>query len=135
MSDQTCSGTTKNGQPCRSTFLVSGSDRCAAHAPNGSEVMAARGRKGAAASRTRMEGAGLPSGTLGDLNAQRWLKLIAQAVGDRNLTHSEGQAMTAAVREWVKAEGDRLKEGDLEYVKDTVSRIKVAASGGKRRAS
>ena len=44
--------------------------------------------------------------------------------GARTVTHSEGQSMTAAVREWVKAESERLKIEDLEELRAQVAELK-----------
>ena len=64
---------------------------------------------------------------------RRWLRLIAQAVGEREISHSEGQSMTSAVGEWVRvgqgrvaSEGvanpvDSMSDEDLEKTIDRIT--------------
>lgn len=127
MNSQTCRGMTKAGKPCQSPFV----DRdgfCPAHGVDGTARMRQRGQKGGDATRRKHSGAGLSAKHLGPLetiqDALRWLWLIAQAVGERELTHSEGAAMTSAVREWVRADGERLKVEDLQELREQVADLK-----------
>ena len=123
----TCKGKTKAGKDCQSP-IVDRDGYCPAHGPDGTARMRQRGKRGGDATRRRFSGAGLSADCLGTLksisDAQRWLRLISQAVGQRQLTHSEGQAMTAGVREWLKAEDSRLRAEDLAELQAQVKRLK-----------
>ena len=57
-----------------------------------------------------------PLDNIGD--AQRWLVLIAGAVGSRIITSAEGNAMTRCASEWLKAEDIRLRAEDLTELRD-----------------
>ena len=124
-----CDHRYEDGTSCRSpeAFVDPDTGLCRQHGPGAAERMAEQGRKGALATKKRFGGISLPSDRLGPLetihDAQRWLRLIAGAVGARQLTHSEGQSMTVSVREWVKAESERLKVEDLEELRAQVAEL------------
>jgi len=130
MTDQTCTATKADGTPCQSTLLYQGGPYCIAHAPGGSERMAERGRKGAAATAKKLQGDGLHPDTLGELqtpaDAQRWLREIALAIGRRAITHSEGRSMAGAVRTWLDAHGERLKAEEFTRLREQVRELKRA---------
>ena len=120
-------GKTRAGKPCKSP-VVDRDGFCPSHGPDGTARMRHRGQKGGAATKARYRGNGLPRDRLGPLetiqDAQRWLRMIAEAVGSREITHSEGQSMTTAVREWVRAEGERLKAEDLAALQEQVAELR-----------
>ena len=125
-----CQALTAKGKPCASPSRLVDPDTglCGAHDPAKTERLKEAARKGGNATALRFKPSGLSSDRLGPLetihDAQRWLRLIAGAVGARQLTHSEGQSMTASVREWVKAESERLKVEDLEELRAQVAELK-----------
>jgi hypothetical protein len=125
--DRPCRGRTKAGKPCKSPF-VNADGFCPAHGPDGAQRMRARGRRGAQTTKLRYSGAGLPRDRLGTLetiqDAQRWLRLIAEAVGARELSHSEGSAMTTAVRAWISSEDTRLRAEDLQELREQLAEIR-----------
>lgn len=122
-----CKGRTKRGEPCKSPF-VDADGYCPAHTANGAARMRARGRKGAEKTNARRRREGLPPDRLGSLetpaDAQRWLRLIAEAVGALALTHAEGSTMTSAVRAWLAAEDARLRSEDLAELQRQVAELK-----------
>ena len=127
MDQDRCRGRTKEGKQCESPF-VDKDGYCPAHGPDGTQRMRTRGQKGGDATRRRFSGAGLSADRLGPLDtlrdAKRWLQLIAEAVGERQLSYSEGQSMTGAVREWIKAEDARLRAEDLHELQAQVADLK-----------
>lgn len=126
-SGQRCRGTTKDGKPCRSPF-VDRDGLCPAHGVDGTLRMRHRGQKGGTVTRQRYSGAGLPRDRLGALktveDAQRWLRLIAEAVGARELSHSEGSGMVQSVKAWLSAEDLRLRGEDLSELRNQISEIR-----------
>lgn len=127
MSRETCKGQTKAGKPCKSPF-VDEEGYCPAHAPGGTATMRERGRKGAQTTKARYKGRGLHRDQLGCLesieDAQRWLRMIAQAVGAREITHNEGAAMTSTVRAWLSAEDSRLRAEDLAELQGQIAELR-----------
>lgn len=133
MPELTCSGTTAKGEPCRApeALVDPFSKYCPVHTPGAAERLREIGKRGGEASAKRFKAAGLSSIELGELqtieDAQRWFRLIAQAVGERKLTHSEGASMTRAVEAWSKSEDVRLRSQDLRELQ-----MKVRELQGKR---
>jgi len=86
------------------------------------------GRRGGKTTAKRFKSPGLPAEELGPLDtvedAQRWLKRIAQAVGERRLTHSEGATMTRAVKAWIQSEDTRLRASDLQELQEQIAELK-----------
>ncbi len=109
---------------------------CPSHVPGAKKRLSEIGHRGGEATKRKFGGRGLPRDALGPLesihDAQRWLRLIAQAVGERMLTHSEGQSMTAAVREWVKAEDARVASEDLATLKAQISEVREGIKGTRK---
>lgn len=128
-----CRGITAKGEACRApAAMVDPTTRfCRSHAPGASERLREQGKRGGEATRRRFRGSGLPSEELGDLDtvedAQRWLRLTAQAVGERRLTHSEGASMVRAVEAWMKCEDVRLRAQDLRDVQAQIEQLKGKA--------
>jgi len=129
-SDQRCKGTTSSGDPCAAPagFVDPSSGYCASHDPEMREMLREAGRRGGRATAKRFRGSGLPAEELGDLqtveDAQRWLRLIAQAVGERRITHSEGSSMTGAVKAWIRSEDTRLRAADLQELQEQIAELK-----------
>ena len=125
-----CKAKNAHGAPCGApeSLVDPATGFCPSHGPGASQRMVEIGRKGAEATKRKYAGGGLPSEHLGSLetirDAQRWLRMIAEAVGERRLTYSEGQSMTAAVREWIKAEDARLRAEDLQELQAEVADLK-----------
>jgi hypothetical protein len=70
--------------------------------------MAERGRIGAEVSKqVRRKGKGLRPGELGPLrtpqDAERWLRIVGQAVAEGRLRNRDADSTTRAVREWLRA--------------------------------
>ncbi|MGH7558481.1 MAG: hypothetical protein ACREMD_12025 [Gemmatimonadota bacterium] len=97
------------------------------HGPGASERMAKLGKKGSAAV-LRNRGKGLDPGELGPLNshgdAQRWLRIAGEAVAVGRLTDRQGNAISKAVSEWVKAEAGRVREEDLAELQEQIRELK-----------
>lgn len=127
-----CKGVTKAGKPCQSPF-VDRDGYCPAHGTDGSARMRHRGQKGGTVTGQRWSGAGLPRDRLGPLetvtDAQRWLRLIAEGVGARELTHSEGGSMVQSVRAWMLAEDLRLRGEDLSELRKQVAELRKQGKG------
>ena len=135
MNQDRCRGQTKEGKQCESPF-VDKDGYCPAHGPDGTQRMRDRGQKGGDATRRRFSGAGLSADRLGSLetisDAQRWFRLIAQAVGERELSYSEGQSMTSSIREWVKAEDARVASEDLAALKAQIAEVRDGLKGNPK---
>lgn len=129
-SEPRCQATTASGAPCRapSALVDPSQGLCPAHQPGASERLAEAGRKGAETTARKLRGDGLHPEELGALetveDAQRWLKRIAQAVGQRQLTHSEGASMTRAVEAWIRSEDTRLRAVDLRELQNQIAELK-----------
>jgi hypothetical protein len=113
-----CKAKNLAGKPCGVTsHMVGESGYCFRHDPDKAEERARQSRRGGETTRRRHMKAGLKAADLGPLvnaaDAQRWLERIAGAVGARELTHSEGQAMTRAVAEWIRARDLHVREVKL----------------------
>lgn len=127
--ERRCQAARADGHPCGApSHLVDPSTGlCPSHAPGASERLSEAGRKGAEATARKLRGAGLPAEELGPLetveDAQRWLRLIAQAVGERRLSHSEGTSMTRAVKAWIDTEDVRLRARDLRDLQDQLAEL------------
>lgn len=125
-----CKGTTTKGDPCGAPASMVDPETgfCPSHQPGARERLVEQGKKGAEATRRRFSGGGLSAERLGELrtleDAQRWLQEIARAVGAREITHGEGQAMTAAVREWIKGEDARLRSEELAALQEQVAELR-----------
>ena len=129
-----CRGITAKGELCRApaSMVDPMTDFCPSHAPGSAERLRAQGKRGGEATRRRFQSAGLPAERLGSLDcvedALRWLEEIAKAVGARELSASEGQTMTGAVREWIKGEDVRLRARDLRDLQAQIRELKGKAN-------
>ena len=104
---KTCSATKTDGTRCKSPF-VNESGVCPAHQPDGQARMRERAKKGGDATARRyaatFDAANLPP--LDSLEAaQQWLEAIGRGVASDQLTDRQANAITKAVSEWIKSQG------------------------------
>jgi len=129
-SERACRGMTTKGQPCGAPpeLVDPSSGYCASHDPEMREMLREAGRRGGQTTAKRFKSPGLPAEELGPLesveDAQRWLRLIAQAVGERRITHSEGSSMTRAVKAWIQSEDTRLRATHLQELQEQIAELK-----------
>jgi hypothetical protein len=92
--------------------------------------MRERGAKGGEATRESWARPGVTSDELGPLetveHAQRWLRVIGEAVATKRLDKGDAQAATRAVEVWLKA-SDSLTEEDVTRLAEKIA----AVQGGK----
>ena len=102
-----CRGRNEQGEPCGAPeSFVNPSGWCPAHQPGGRERLREAGRLGAEVSKqVRRKWKGLRPGELGPLrtpkDAERWLRIIGQAVTEGRLRNRDADAGTRAGREWL----------------------------------
>lgn len=129
-----CRGQNVDGSDCGAPpkLVDPFSGYCHSHDPDREEERRERSRKGGQTTARRFRSRGLTAEDLGPMetpaDAQRILHRIAVGVGSREITHGEGQAMTAAVREWLKATDLRLRSENLRALEDQIRELK-----GKKR--
>lgn len=122
-----CKGHSKSGHPCRvAPQLVGASGYCRTHDPSLVDARKLQSLRGGATTARRFK-PGITPEDLGPLetpsDAQRWLRTIAQAVGSRHLTHAEGNAMSKAVSEWIKARDLDVREQRLTELERKLKRL------------
>ena len=128
--DRKCQGVGLDGSPCGAppSLVDPLSGYCYSHDPNREEERKESSRRGGQSTARRFRPPGLTPEELGPLktvqDAQKWLRLIAEAVGGRAISHSEGTSMTSAVREWLKAEDTRLRAEELKELQEEVKALK-----------
>ena len=92
---------------------------CPSHVPGAKERLSEIGHRGGEATKRKFGGRGLPRDALGPLetikDAQRWLRLIAQAVGER-----------------IKAEDARVASEDLATLKAQISEVSEGIKGTRK---
>ena len=117
-------------EPCQaSESLVDQSGFCPPHRPGGRKLMADRGRIGAEVSKqVRKKGKGLRPGELGPLrtpkDAERWLRIIGQAVTEGRLRNRDADSGTRAIREWLRAHEAGAVADQVEELRRKVSELK-----------
>lgn len=105
---------------------------------NPSEFKQAQRRGGATskAKAARAKKRGLLASELGPLNtiadAQRRLRLIAEAVGEGILPSSAGNTMLSATRAWLAAEDVRLRSEDLAELRQQLGELKRVSKSKSR---
>ena len=91
-------------------------------------MMSKRGRKGAEATAKRFHAKALDSNDLPPLDspqaAETWLETIGRAVATGRLAHQDADAVTRAVREWLRAHDAGAVSAQLEALEATVNRLK-----------
>jgi hypothetical protein len=117
-----CAGQNAVGEPCGKPATLVGSDGyCDSHRPGGSEYMSEIGRLGAAATNAKHSMDGFEPGELPAVvdyeSAKVVLDMLAHAVVERRITHSECSAATRAVDAWVRAEGANLTSRLVQELK------------------
>lgn len=119
-----CTGTNTAGQPCQSP-IVGRDGYCDAHRPGGEAEMKRRALKGAIKAQLAK---GLKPRELGPLkshaDAERWLRIVGEAVATGRLGHQEGRTTVSAVREWVKAHTDGAMAQQLEALREQLEEVK-----------
>jgi hypothetical protein len=94
--------------------------------------MRRRGLRGAIASR---RASGIEDGALGSLetheDAQRWLRLIGEAVVTGNLTDKAATAGVKAVEAWVRTEAERATAEVVGDLRKEVERLKTEMKRGR----
>lgn len=103
-------GKRDDGKPCGTANGLQPDGRCFRHSRHTAHLLAQaehRVKAGQKAHRRRVAPvteAELPAELETPEDAQRWLAFAARNVAIGRLSHSQGQAISAAVREWLKAE-------------------------------
>ncbi len=76
----------------------------------------------------RRKGKGLRPGELGPLrtpkDAERWLRIVGQAVAEGRLRSRDGDATTRAVREWLRAYDAGTVTDRVEELKAEMAKLK-----------
>ncbi len=125
-----CRGRNARGEPCGAPeSFVNPSGWCPAHRPGGRERLREAGRLGAEVSKqVRRKWKGLRPGELGPLrtpqDAERWLRIIGQAVTEGRLRNRDADAGTRAVREWLRAHEAGVVTDRVEELRRKLSELK-----------
>lgn len=130
-----CRDTNAAGEPCGSPFV--GEDGyCAAHGPNGSARMSARGAKGAEATARKMAGKGtvkaneVPGGppeTMQD--AAKWASWIPWAVTTGKLDAKLGDVAVRAIREFRAAHEKAALESEIKELRAKMEEMEAGSDG------
>jgi uncharacterized protein involved in exopolysaccharide biosynthesis len=104
-----CSSMNAQGEPCDAPEHMVIDGACPAHREGGREHLRAIAALGGAATAAKHAAEGFKPDEIADLtdieSAMRALDVIRQAAMTRRLTHTEANAASKAVAEWVKAHG------------------------------
>ena len=126
-----CRAKNARGEPCRApTSLVDPlSGFCPAHGPGAKERLSEQGKVGAEVTKqVRRKGKGLRPGELGPLrtpqDAERWFRIVGQAVAEGRLRSRDGDGTTRAVREWLRAYEVGAVTDRLEELRTHVEELK-----------
>lgn len=117
------------------SVLIGRSGWCRGHDPNLKEELREQGRRGGATTRARYGTTGLLESDLGvrpnadAAQIQEGLRRVTAAVGERRITHSEGQAMIAGLKQMLAARDLSVREGQLSEV---LKRLDVIESNRAR---
>lgn len=129
-----CKGTSGDGTPCSAppAWINPSSGYCRNHDPALAEERKEIARKAGERSgdvRRRKAADGLHPDELGALTTiedqMRWLRVVAQAIAERRLTHQEGAVISRLLSEWVKSEDVRLRAVDLRKLQRQVEQIRT----------
>ncbi len=126
-----CREKNARGEPCGApeSLVDPLSGFCPAHGPGARARLSEHGKVGAEVTKqVRRKGKGLRPGELGSLrtpkDAERWLRIVGQAVAEGRLRSRDGDATTRAVREWLRAWEAGAVADRLEELKGEIAKLK-----------
>ena len=126
-----CREKNARGEPCGApeSLVDPLSGFCPAHGPGARARLSEQGKAGAEVTKqVRRKGKGLRPGELGALrtpkDAERWLRIVGQAVAEGQLRSRDGDATTRAVREWLRAHEAGVVTDRVEELREQVSELK-----------
>lgn len=142
MSEQQCRGTNARGEPCGS-FIVDEDGWCPTHRPGNEEIVREWRAKGGLSTKAKWDATGLDPEEIVDLetldDAKAALDQVRRAVLQKRLFHSEANACSKAIAEWVKTEAANMTRGlvndlrdELEAKTKEIEALRQQISGGKK---
>lgn len=142
-----CIGLKADGSRCGSTFGLSPEGLCYNHDPDrGTERSVARRRAAKLGGQAKARKYTAPTPFDQDLlppldsldAAQKWLEVVGRARAQGLLTHSDVSAYARLVSEWVKTQGARFVNEEVQRLQARLREIEgelAAATAGKARLS